>query len=219
MRDEAAAYLSTNQRRGFALKTAIHLSGALPASALSSLSKIGAGLASMHPAASFSGGDDDLRNFEGAAAALEGDPDAVQTARLIAETLRMNAFVIEAEKKPLYHAACVLASNASVALADAALRAALASGVPSEIAFRLAGSLMKTTAARICGGVSPALALSGPFARGELLVIEKELSALREAAPEEAEVYRMLGLRLLELSKIKNGGIVKNESEIKKMLL
>lgn len=107
--------------------------------------------------------------------------------------------VISPETKPLYHAACVFASNYVVVL------------------MALAGELLKKISAdlqepgRILlpllrGAVDnmhceePDKALTGPILRGDVKTVEFHLQALAQKAPFLVQLYRELGLQALDIS-------------------
>ncbi len=189
------------KRKGisFSNACAIHMSGALPSSKLEALKENGFYVASLHPIVSFSN-DTSPEVMNGAFAAMEGDEPAMDWLHEFCEALGMNCFRIDAANKVLYHAAAVMVSNMSAALADAAFELGRISGMPDEAIFAMAGMLMGTTADRLLSGIEPENAQFGPFLRADVEVIESELAALSHANPLLARIYALLGKRLVDMS-------------------
>ncbi|MGI9602953.1 MAG: DUF2520 domain-containing protein [Acidimicrobiales bacterium] len=112
--------------------------------------------------------------------AVAGDPLADE---LVGE-LGGRSFVIDDERRAVYHAAAVVASNHLVALLGQVERLAAAADVPFE-AFL---DLVEGTVANVAE-LGPAAALTGPAARGDQATIDRHLAALD---PSERELYEVL---------------------------
>jgi predicted short-subunit dehydrogenase-like oxidoreductase (DUF2520 family) len=89
----------------------------------------------------------------------------------------MHPVRLSAEAKPMYHAAAVLVSNHTVAVAAVAERLARSAGVPADVATRmyqplLAGAVENLQRSR------PAAALTGPIVRGDVDTVRRHLAAL-----------------------------------------
>ncbi len=97
-------------------RTVLHTSGLQPARLLAPLARRGALVASLHPVQSFARKDAPASVFAGITWGVEGDPAAVATCVRIVRALRGRVLLLSEQDKPLYHAACSLASNALVAL-------------------------------------------------------------------------------------------------------
>jgi predicted short-subunit dehydrogenase-like oxidoreductase (DUF2520 family) len=95
-------------------------------------------------------------------------------------------FHLADERRPLYHAAAVFASNYLVAVAGAAAQLFAAAGVPDpESAMR---PLQRATLDNV-GRLGPRDALTGPAVRGDAGTIDRNLRAIAGAAPGLVPAY------------------------------
>ena len=122
-------------------KIVLHTSGACGSDALDALRICGAAVGSMHPLQSFSGVD--VPPLEGKIFAIEGDEVAVRVARQMVRALGGTAVRIVAAKKPLYHAAGALAAGLVLAMEEAGVQMAMASGMKRREAVRALLSLTR----------------------------------------------------------------------------
>jgi len=142
----------------------------------------------LHPLQSFPSAAIGLERLHGSWAAVAGDP---QTSEL-AITLGLHPFELPDEQRLGYHAAAVVASNHLVALLGQVERLASAAGVPFEAFAPLVQSSVVNAF-----GIGPALALTGPVARGDLVTVEKHLATLD---PGERDTYRTLAREVARLT-------------------
>ena len=183
----------------------LHTSGSLSSASLSVLADAGHFTASMHPLVSISDAISGADNFSNAFFCIEGNETAVSTARAIVESLAGRAFSIDSAKKPLYHAAAVMACGHLVALVDIAIemlsKCGIEKGVGKEILLPLISSTIENLETR-----SPAQALTGSFARLDAEAIARHLSAIgRDMTDQVKDAYVLLGERSIELAAL-NGG-------------
>jgi predicted short-subunit dehydrogenase-like oxidoreductase (DUF2520 family) len=179
-------------------RAVLHTSGLLPARALEPLRKKGARTASLHPVQAFPGRDGPASAFKGITWGIEGDPAAVRSAEAIVRRLRGHVLLLSEENKPLYHAACVLASNALVALEWTAAGLFREAGIGDEASAATLLPLAQGTLQNVkILGLEEAL--TGPILRGDAATLRKHLEALR-AAPEAREVYRVMGKAVLRMA-------------------
>jgi predicted short-subunit dehydrogenase-like oxidoreductase (DUF2520 family) len=119
---------------------------------------------------------------------------------LIVTDLKGISFSIQANDKALYHAAAVMASGHFVALFDLATEMLAACGMNQKSAQRILMPLVESTVNNLKNS-GPEEALTGTFARGDVATVERHLEALsRKQFAEELEVYRLLGLRAIQLA-------------------
>ena len=141
-----------------------HVSGATPLAALDPhTSRFG-----MHPLQTFTRarGADQLDGAWGAVTAETGEARSV--ARALAGLLGLRAFDLADDRRTVYHAGAVMASNYLVTLHRAAVRALAAADVPPEALL----PLMRRT-------IDNGFELTGPIARGDWEVVDRHLAALR----------------------------------------
>ncbi len=177
-------------------KTVLHTSGILPAGALNPLRKKGAAVGSFHPAQSFPEKGMPPSRFRGVSFGLEGDREAVDLTSGFVRELEGYPLFLKAKDKPLYHAACILASNYPVLLWRAAAGLLERSGLSGRQAARLIGPLAEGSL-RSVKKLDPDRALTGPIVRGDLETIKAHQEALRRSAPEYLRIYREVGLAAL----------------------
>jgi predicted short-subunit dehydrogenase-like oxidoreductase (DUF2520 family) len=203
---ETAALLA--RRSGWAGKIVLHSSGALTSDVLTPLRRAGAHVASIHPMMTFVPGV--TPRLEGVPFALEGDRQAVTTARKIVRDLGADPFEIRKEAKVLYHALGSFASPLLVATLATAERVGEAAGLSlSRIRKIITPILEQTLKNYIEKGAAGAF--SGPIKRGDLSTIRRHWKDL-QSVPLAAEVYKALvKSALLSLP-------AKNKEEIARLL-
>jgi predicted short-subunit dehydrogenase-like oxidoreductase (DUF2520 family) len=179
-------------------RTVLHTSGLQPARLLAPLARHGALVASLHPVQSFARKDAPASVFSGITWGVEGDPAAVATCVRIVRALRGRVLLLSEQDKPLYHAACSLASNALVALEATAAGALRAIGIGGPEAEAMLFPLLQGTLQNV-KNLGLEKALTGPVLRGDVDTIRGHLEALW-GDPEAREVYLVLGRRALGLA-------------------
>jgi predicted short-subunit dehydrogenase-like oxidoreductase (DUF2520 family) len=167
----------------------LHTSGALDSSVLQPLRAAGAAVGSMHPLQSFS--DVRVPSLEGKIFAIEGDTTAVALARSIARALGGVPAHIDAENKPLYHAAGTLAAGQALVIVEAAVQLLISLGMKRRQAVQ---ALLPMTRQVLDNyeGLGARVAWTGPLARGDYGVVAKHVDALRKFSPEYREAYESL---------------------------
>jgi predicted short-subunit dehydrogenase-like oxidoreductase (DUF2520 family) len=182
-------------------RNVFHTSGLLPSGILGPLAGRGARVASLHPVQAFPRKDLPASIFEGITWGLEGDTAAVEAGEGIVRALRGNVLLLSVEDKPLYHAACTLASNALIALEWTAAALLEKSGVADDAAAATLLPLVQGTLQNV-KTLGLEKALTGPILRGDVATVRKHLAALRGEAGAR-EVYAVLGRQLLRLAATK----------------
>ena len=175
-----------------------HTSGLLPARVLEPLRKRGARIASVHPVQSFPRKDAPASIFRGITWGVDGDPAAVAAAEEMVRDLRGNVLLLSEKDKPLYHAACSLASNAMIALEWTASGLLGAAGIGEKAAAGMLFPLAQGTLQNV-NNLGLEKALTGPILRGDAAAVRKHLEALR-ADPPAREVYLVMGKQILRLA-------------------
>jgi predicted short-subunit dehydrogenase-like oxidoreductase (DUF2520 family) len=179
-------------------RSVFHTSGLLPARILEPLRKRGASIASVHPIQSFPRKDAPPSIFRGITWGVEGDPAAVAAAGGMVRGLRGNILLLSEKDKPLYHAACSLASNAMIALEWTASSMLGAAGIEEKAAADMLFPLVQGTLQNV-KNLGPRKALTGPILRGDVATVREHLEALRRD-PHAREVYVVMGKQALRLA-------------------
>ena len=178
----------------------LHTSGALSSDVLSPLSDQGIHVGSLHPLVSVSDSRAAATIFSGAFFCLEGDAPALRIARAIVDSMKGTSFSIPSQDKPLYHAAAVMASGHVVALFDLAMTMLVQCGLSETKARLVLLPLLQSTVRNLMRS-DPARALTGTFARGDLVTVKRHLKALSASGiPATLEIYKLLGRMSLELA-------------------
>lgn len=176
----------------------IHCSGSLSSEILASAKSKDCKLASIHPMRSFADPEISVREYQGTFCAFEGDLAALNTVSELFTKIGSIVYSIQSDKKDLYHAAAVFASNYLLSLFQKSLYCLEQAGVDSDIAVDIIQNLMQGTLNNLKITRSTEQALTGPIKRGELSIIAKHINAL--ANPALIELYKQLGLATLEIA-------------------
>ena len=183
---------------------AFHCSGFLPANALVPLRRHGWRLASAHPSLNFASPQTGIRQFPGTPCGLEGDRDAAETVGELLTAVGGQCFLVDTAAKPLYHAAAVFCSNFTVVLQGIAREAWLKAGVPEQLLPQLTAALLGNTVENVLA-LGPAAAITGPAARGDREVVQRQGEVVAQWHPRAGEIYREMS----ELaSKLARTGII-----------
>lgn len=176
----------------------IHCSGSLNSDLLLTLKNRGCFIASIHPMHSFAKPELSVVRYKGSYCAFEGDPEATSLIAELFNGIGSVSYPISKDKKSLYHAAGVMASNYLVTLAQQALLCMEEADVDNEMAMQVITNIMKGTLSNLENTKSPKQALTGPIRRGDRSTIEKHMEAF--TADEQRDVYAILGKATLQLT-------------------
>jgi predicted short-subunit dehydrogenase-like oxidoreductase (DUF2520 family) len=175
-----------------------HLSGATPLSALDAARGAGARRLGIHPLQTFPDVEAAVERIPGCVVALGADDDeGAALAEQLAKDLGGRPFRLPEERRAIYHAAAVFASNYLVAATGVAEVLLEVAGVPDPIdALK---PLQLATLANIARS-GPAAALTGPAVRGDAGTIERNLQALAASAPWAVDAYVEMARVALDLA-------------------
>jgi len=174
-------------------KCVFHCSGIYSAGILSPLKERGAKTLSFHPLQTFTLKVEPER-LRGIYFGVEGE-DIVEGMKL-AERLGGRGIEIKEQYRSLYHAGASTASNYLYGILMAAVEMLEGAGISREEAAQMLLPLVKGTIDnfREYGTYE---GLTGPIVRGDGETVEKHLKALEEY-PDKSELYKSMGLFLLE---------------------
>ena len=192
---EAVARRLARSAADWSGRLVFHTSGLVSTAALSPLRARGASVASLHPVQAFPGKKGGARLFSGIYWALEGDRAAVKAGRGIAKALGGRSFILLEKDKPLYHAACSLASTAFISLEGAATALLEEAGIPRNSAKAILRPLVQGTLQNV-KKLGLKNALTGPLVRGDVRTVRRHLDVLR-SRPLYLEIYKSLGRQAL----------------------
>jgi predicted short-subunit dehydrogenase-like oxidoreductase (DUF2520 family) len=173
---DAAAALAPGLAPG---SLVVHLAGAVGVEALRPIAaaRPDVALGALHPLQTLTGPGDTLA---GAWAAVAGPP----AVRHLALELGLRPFPIGDDRRAVYHAAAVVASNHLVALLGQVERLAGRAGVP----FAAFEPLVRRSVDH-AWAVGPAASLTGPVSRGDVETVGRHLDAI---GADEQHAYRAL---------------------------
>ncbi|MEK7408889.1 MAG: DUF2520 domain-containing protein [Acidobacteriota bacterium] len=192
-----AAALAGGGLRGGA---ALHTCGSRGPEALAALAAGGVSCGALHPLQTVATPQQGLAALPGAAFAITAEGPAAAWAERIVSLLDGLALRIPAERRPLYHAAAVMASNYLVGLVDAAVMLMNAAGVEEDTALRALAPLVGASSANALA-LGPLKALTGPIERGDVETVALHWKALAAAPAPVRELYRAAGLHLVTLAR------------------
>jgi len=176
---------------------ALHTCGALGPDALAPLAAAGTACGLLHPLQTIPNPEAGVYALTGVAFSIDGDRKALNWANRIVDLFDGIALRIPADKKTVYHAAAVMASNYTVALMDAALELMEDAGVRRDVARQALRPLVESSVANALNE-SPGKALTGPIRRGDAATVSAHLSALDES---HAALYLALGRHTVALAR------------------
>ena len=179
-------------------KHVFHCSGLLPSRILSSLRKKKAWTASFHPVQSFPSKRANESQFKDIYFGLEGCAESLSLGKKIVRQLGGQVLILEASEKPLYHAACSIASNFFVVLLDIATSLLSQMGLEKK-SIQILFPLVKGTLHNV-KKFSIGSSLTGPLVRGNHHSIEKHIQALHPF-PLYQEIYFTLARQALAIAK------------------
>jgi predicted short-subunit dehydrogenase-like oxidoreductase (DUF2520 family) len=179
-----------------------HFSGSIPSSVLQPLKNKGCRIGSLHPLQTFASPEETINTFAGTYICVEGDNEAVNLFSQLATDIGGNPFSISTNKKPLYHAAAVIACNYLVTLINEAQRLLQEIGINKESSAKMLLPLIEGTIKNI-ETVGIPKALTGPIARGDVATLLNHIENIKEKTPEFLALYVILGLKTIEVSQAK----------------
>lgn len=184
-----------------------HVSGALGLDVLATALAAGARRVAIHPLQTVPDVGSALERIPGSAMAVTADDEeGAALGERLALDVGARPFRLADERRPLYHAAAVFASNYLVTIAGVAEDLLREAGVPDPagVLLPLAGASLENV-----GRMGPAGALTGPAVRGDAGTVARNLQALRAAAPRAVPGYVELCRLALDLGE--RGGRLSSE--------
>ena len=176
---------------------ALHLAGAFSTEVLAPLHAQGYAVGSMHPLQAIADAWHSGDRLFGSAYALAGETEAVAIARRIVVALDGLPLVIPPAKRPLYHAAAVVASNYLIAVLSFATRLMMEAGASEHEALTALLPLTQGTLENL-DKLGVRASLTGPIARGDAETLRLHLTQLSES---DRALYCDLGLELLRVAR------------------
>lgn len=181
-------------------KIICHCSGSLSSEVFDGVERTGALACSLHPLCAVHDRLESWKTMDSVYFTVEGASRA-ELEKLLHVTGNPYS-LIDADKKTLYHAACVTVSNLTVGLAQMGAELFARCGLDEDFAQNAWRALFLGNAENIARG-GPMRALTGPIERGDADTIRSHLAALDGEA---LAVYRALSGVLVRVAEEKNPG-------------
>jgi predicted short-subunit dehydrogenase-like oxidoreductase (DUF2520 family) len=194
----AEALAAAGMRSGAAL----HTCGARGPDALAPLRAAGVACGMLHPLQTIMSAEQGVNSFADVTFGLSGDREAIAWAGEIVEVVtggRGESLHIEPDRLSYYHAGAVMASNAVIAVLDAAVVLLAQAGIERDAALRAVGPLARTSLENAIRS-GPQAALTGPIARGDAGTVAAHREALRDVDQTVAKLYEAAARQLLQLA-------------------
>ena len=177
-------------------KIICHTSGSLSSKVFSDINNSGAFGYSIHPIFAFSDKFNCYKNLKNAYFSIEGDTKYLNELKAIFDLIENNVFIIDSDKKPLYHLASVCASNLVLSLINVGCTNLVQCGFDEKSALAALMPLIENNIANLkIGGFYTAL--TGPIERGDLGTVKSHIDVIPK---EQLELYKALSLNLIQLS-------------------
>jgi predicted short-subunit dehydrogenase-like oxidoreductase (DUF2520 family) len=180
-----------------------HCSGVLDSGVLAAARRArGCEIGSMHPLQTFPAVATAVATFQGTYCFIEGSSRAMEVLSDLAGRIGGNPQPIPPGKKPLYHAAAVVACNYLTGLLDAASALAEQAGIDRSTALAAMEGIVRATVENVFA-MGPAAALTGPIARGEADIVRRHLQSMRSCPDDLQRLYRAVGRWTIDLARRK----------------
>ena len=181
-------------------KIICHFSGSYSSAVFHGIDEKKVFACSIHPMCAFSDKSTSYQQLNDVVFTMEGDDNALAVMRPLFEQMGNRVLKIDSDKKALYHCSASLVSNFMIGLYLMGLDCMEDCGLTSEEAELLLRPLVRGNIHALLEK-GPAQALSGPIERNDVSVISKHLQVLGE---EDAQLYRLVGKKVLEVAKLRN---------------
>lgn len=192
-------------------KQICHCSGSLTAEeAFPDVGNRGAEAYSIHPLFPVSSKTETYHELHRAFFCLEGEGPHLRQWTDLLEGLGARTQIIDGKAKRRYHAACAVSSNLVCALVQESIDLLCTCGFTEETALEALSPLMDANMRHILES-GPAAALTGPVERNDTATVAAHLACM--PAPEDADLYRRVSLKLLDVARRKHPGADYREME------
>lgn len=175
----------------------LHLAGARGLDVVTAAKRAGAAVGALHPLAAIATLDPP-GDLAGAAFMVEGDPAAIEAARIIAALSGGHLVVADSVDRARYHAGAAMVASGAVAIAQGAswLLGAAVSPPPTEDDLRAAIASLLVSVARNIRHLGADASLASPLLRNDVETLARHLGAMADD-PTVHSLYRAVLARVL----------------------
>ncbi len=177
----------------------VHMSGALRLDVLEPAARAGALIGAAHPLRSFATYYQAVRDIPGSVFGVTAGPDAAEQLDALVRALDGRSHNVPDDRKILYHAAAVMASNYLVAVEDMATQLLADAGFDESTAIETLGTLARGTLDNVVQ-LGTTNALTGPIVRGDVETVRGHIAALEGLPADRLELYKTLGRHTLAIA-------------------
>ena len=191
-------------------KCICHCSGAMSSSVFEGIQGLAAYGYSIHPLCAINSISESYKTMDSVFFSVEGSDQYIQDITAWLRSMGNPASIIASDKKVLYHAPAVLASNLSIGLYHMAGRLLGECGIDPDTACMAINNLYLGNSMNVVNK-GPIDALTGPVDRGDTSTIKKHLN---ELTGDTLQVYKLLSNELIKVASVKNPNTDYSELEL-----
>lgn len=180
----------------------VHCAGAFGRELFVGARELGLETLALHPVQTFVSYEQAVRSLPGSFFALDGSRGGLSFGRSLVRVLKGKWFLVEGQRRPLYHAMCVFSSNFLNALFYAAEQLGKRIDFTPAETRRILKPLAQTTLDNILS-YGAGVSLTGPVRRADERTIRTHIRMLKQNLPEAVPVYRTLTSWLREMLRAK----------------
>lgn len=176
-----------------------HLAGRFGLDVLQALQGTEALIAALHPVRSLTHKKLTVADFSGTACVAEAEDAALERLQPLVTSIGGTFLPVESIERGLYHAAVAVISNITKAVAWKAQKWQVRAGLPEETATAVTHQLLNSTMEDLFRS-GARQSITGPIVRGDTSTIAAHIDAVRDAYPDDLEIYRVLIRTVLDLA-------------------
>jgi len=165
----------------------VHLSGAVPVTALAAFAEQAVPVGAFHPLQTLPSPSLGAGRLAGSWIAVTADEPFAEALHRLARSIGCRPFDLDDDVRTRYHAAAAAAANFPVAALSIASDLFASAGVPFEAARPLVEAVVANAF-----DVGPRAALTGPIARGDTDTVTAQIAAVSDATPRIAAAFRAM---------------------------
>ena len=194
-------------------QSAVHCSGAAELTVLKGAPRVGG----FHPLVMFADPEVAARSIAGAAIAVEAEEPLATQLKQMVKALGARLLVIPPGARAAYHGGAHFAAAFVCAMLAEGIEIYRRIGIPPEDGQSALLGLLRGATDAVAHS-SPAKAMAGSIARGDIETVKRHLAALDALDPKFGELYRALALRTVPMSLAAGGMTSERAEEIRKLL-
>ena len=195
-------------------QSAVHCSGAAELTVLSAAKgRVGG----FHPLVMFADPEVAARSIAGAAIAVEADEPLAGSLRQMVKALDARLLIIPPGARAAYHGGAHFAAAFVCAMLAEGIEIYRRIGIPPDDAKSALLGLLRGATDAVAHS-SPAKAMAGSIARGDIETVKRHLAALDALDPRFGEIYRTLALKTVPLAVAAGGATPERGEELRLIL-